>query len=1261
MATELGVAYLSLVADTKQFAGSVRSMLGDMETETRKSSNTAAGIFGGAWKTAAKVGGVAIGGLGAVITGLAAKGGIDRALRVDAAQAKLRGLGHDTKSVEKIMDNALSSVEGTSYTLAEAATTAAGAVAAGIKPGEALEGMLSTVANSAAAAGTDMATMGSIFNKVATVDMAQMDVLNQVADRGLPIYQSLADVMGVTTAEVRKMASAGKIDFKTFEEAMTQSAGTVAEEIGQTLPGRFANLKSAISSLGERAVTQALPHVSDGIAWLTDKVKEARPAAEKLGDTLGKGIGAFAEWMGTTGFPAIKNFLDTLVTLGQEITGVLVPAIQNLVDWVKRNRTVLEPLTVAVGVGTTSWILYRGALSAISKSKAGVTSALGAIRGAVGKLNTTLKANPIGAVIALIAGLVAGLVWFFTKTETGQKIVKKVWGAIKDAIGFVVDWWTNTAQPILVGAWDEIKAAWGAVSDWFRDTFGEAFTAVWEGIKTAAGAVGDWFTGTLAPIFQGAWDGILAAASVVADWYSENLAPVFEAVWGTATDTAKDAAGWYDQHLAPVFEAFGELVQAVMEELVLPVFDTLRTAWETVTKGIADWWGNTLRPTLEDFGGAVKALWNDWVKPSLENLAEGWRILKDAIVEVVGIVGVAIKDFWDKYVSPVLGFVIGLVGAVAAAFWEAWTNYISITFTAMKEGFSVLWTHIKGVWDTIGVVVINVIKTAWEVLKTTLSTIWNAIAIVFSVVWNVMKTTVETILGIIKGVINTITAAIRGDWEGVWDGIRGILDTALGGIRSAIETIFGAVRDFVVKIWDGIKSNTENIWNGIESTVTGVVESVKTSVEDTFSRMATAVGNIWDRIKGAVGRPINVVIGFINDGIIGSYNWVAEKLGIKTLGTISELNLSSASTTRGGGGAPLAAYQDGGYVNLPWSSQRRDPYLGFTPQGMFRFEGEEFIFPRDMARKHRRAFEAMLRGDLEIPQYAGGGAVRPVPGRHSGWNGGRYRSGGWHGGLDFPAATGTPVVAMWPGRVSHLARLNRSYGHHIRIDHGGGLQTLYAHLSQILTSIGAAVSGGSLIGRVGSTGNSTGPHLHLETRIGGRQANPEQYLSGAKQPSGNPIVELSKELGAAISAGFDTVRGWFSGIMDRIREPFEGLLGNLKGSGAFGDLLEGFAGKVREELEAWVKSKLGFAGGTMSAPRGLAWTGERGPELVNFRGGEQVFSAADSLKMLRAGGRNAVNFIEVTGIKYDAVDDFARAIESSQEILEVRRRYSGVG
>lgn len=99
----------------------------------------------------------------------------------------------------------------------------------------------------------------------------------------------------------------------------------------------------------------------------------------------------------------------------------------------------------------------------------------------------------------------------------------------------------------------------------------------------------------------------------------------------------------------------------------------------------------------------------------------------------------------------------------------------------------------------------------------------------------------------------------------------------------------------------------------------------------------------------------------------------------------------------------------------------------------------------------------------------------------------------FHGGLDFAAPTGTAVHATAPGVIS-FAGWNGNYGLCVVIDHGGGTSTLFGHLSAVSSAPGTPVGMGDVIGRVGSTGRSTGPHLHYEVRLGGRPVDPRSYL-----------------------------------------------------------------------------------------------------------------------------------------------------------------------
>jgi murein DD-endopeptidase MepM/ murein hydrolase activator NlpD len=100
----------------------------------------------------------------------------------------------------------------------------------------------------------------------------------------------------------------------------------------------------------------------------------------------------------------------------------------------------------------------------------------------------------------------------------------------------------------------------------------------------------------------------------------------------------------------------------------------------------------------------------------------------------------------------------------------------------------------------------------------------------------------------------------------------------------------------------------------------------------------------------------------------------------------------------------------------------------------------------------------------------------------------------FHEGLDFMAEVGTPIYAAASGIVAAAER-TPDYGNIVKIDHGDGLETRYAHASRLLVKPGQRVEKGQLIAEVGSTGRSTGSHLHFEVRLNGAALDPRKYLT----------------------------------------------------------------------------------------------------------------------------------------------------------------------
>jgi len=187
--------------------------------------------------------------------------------------------------------------------------------------------------------------------------------------------------------------------------------------------------------------------------------------------------------------------------------------------------------------------------------------------------------------------------------------------------------------------------------------------------------------------------------------------------------------------------------------------------------------------------------------------------------------------------------------------------------------------------------------------------------------------------------------------------------------------------------------------------------------------------------------------------------------------------------------------------------------LGKLPLGTPRAVGGPFV-PAKMAPENA-AFERQLlrigtaRGNIDrLTRALAGVPVRkPVPGEIDTTSGFGMRVDPFmhvpamHTGLDFRGETGEAIRATAAGTVTHTG-WSGGYGKMVEIDHGNGLSTRYGHLSSIDVEAGHSVRAGQIVGRMGSTGRSTGPHLHYETRIDGEAVDPQRFLRAGLRLAG---------------------------------------------------------------------------------------------------------------------------------------------------------------
>ncbi|APE35910.1 hypothetical protein BOX37_20390 [Nocardia mangyaensis] len=290
MAVELAVGYVGLVVDTSKVPGQIDNAIragarGAESTGKGIGSRMASGI-GSALKAGVATAGLAAGAL----IGTALTKGFGRLTAIDDAQGKLRGLGHDAQAITTIMDSALAAVKGTAFGLGDAATIAASAVAAGIAPGEELTRYLTLTADAATIAGTSLADMGSILNKATTSGKVFTDDLNQLSDRGIPIFQWLQEEYGVSAEALSKMVQAGKVDAATYRKVITENIGGAAKESGSTIRGAWANVEAALGRVGEAALKPFSDMMKGSMGTATEWADRVAPKVEAAATKVATGL-----------------------------------------------------------------------------------------------------------------------------------------------------------------------------------------------------------------------------------------------------------------------------------------------------------------------------------------------------------------------------------------------------------------------------------------------------------------------------------------------------------------------------------------------------------------------------------------------------------------------------------------------------------------------------------------------------------------------------------------------------------------------------------------------------------------------------------------------------------------------------------------------------------------------------------------------------------------------------------------------------------
>lgn len=689
-------------------------------------------------------------------------------------------------------------------------------------------------------------------------------------------------------------------------------------------------------------------------------------------------------------------------------------------------------------------------------------------------------------------------------------------------------------------------------------TMSEKMATAWENFQEDIGAY-------LLPVMESIGgvlvDTVLPAMSTAVAFISEKAGPVIERLSGFFTGLWETVGKGDLGRVFGDFQQEGSAIQTWIDTSFMPAFNGIIEA----LKGL---WNN-IQPIIAAIGQLIIEKWQQWGPTIMGVFATIREAITNAMTVIMSVINIAagvIGFVWNN----MSGLILGVLGTL---------------FDTLVRVFTSIWNIVGGIWKTLSGLLTGDFGKAFEGLKQIGAGIWGLISGLFTGLGNIVWQALNWIKNSIVGIFTTAWQWLSSTFGGWWAGLGNILMAPINWGKNAIAAAWNGITGFFMNSWNWIKNTFGTLWGGLSGILLAPVNMGKRAIETALNNILVAFGkakvgiaNVWGGIKSAFSAPVKWIANTVVNPLLRAIKTLLNTVGLSSLG--DKISMWDFQGFEGGG----------------WTG----PGPAHAPAGIV--HADEFVIRKES----RRRFESAHPGALgylnmygRLPGYDVGGRVRPVPGQWTTYSG--------HRGIDFPVPSGTPVRSWGAGRVSLIYPGHYSWGKYVKVDHGGGLQTAYAHLSRIATQVGSILAAGQVLGYVGSTGNSTGPHLHWEVWRNGTRVFPAPYLSGSSLAGGSSKTRAVYE--KAGSSGSNPLIDEIAGMINNAAKPF---LKAVPGGGIFASFLDTIPNKIVQGFISKAKSLLGFAAGTNSATPGLHWVGEHGPELVNFAGGEQVFSNSSS-------------------------------------------------
>ena len=798
-----------------------------------------------------------------------------RLTSIDEARAKLTALGNSAEDVELIMDNAMESVTGTAFGFGDAAGQAATLVAAGIEPGEELERVLGLVADSAAVAGVDLNEMGSIFGKVAAGGKLSGEEMAQLLDRQIGLLPVLAEQYGVSSDEMKKMVSDGKVGFEDFTQAMETMMGGGAEKMGKTVRASFQNVGAAAGRLGEALLMPIFQAAPGFLAGITAGLGKATDAVKVV-----------AEW-----------FAEGSLT-----------------------ADLLKASFIGLGSAAVIGVLVGN----LGKLQGVMTSVLGGLKA----LNAGFLLTGPGLAIAGIVAVVAAFVLLWKRSEAFRDFWIGIWDGIVAAVQPAVDFVQEKFE-LVRAAWNELTAAFtggddgygalwdligadnaetlinkvASVGETLRDVrdfvqgvgdilFRGDFTGMPFGIEEDSPIVGILFT--VRDAVMGVWDALKGAGESIGSSVWQTMVSVFEAfvsigqaVWGAFKEIA--GAVWnLIQALAPILLPILKVVGAILGGvilgaifLVIGALHAMAWVWKMVAKVIEvfakviSWLvQNILAPLISIVAKVAAVLINvlagaftwlrekvsafiDWVGPALasfwDGITEAWATATEWLGDLFAALWEGLQTAWETVGQPVVDFVV-------AAFSMLWES-IQLIGRLIGATFEVLFTALGKAWEAWGQPVVDWVVQAFEWMGEKIRLGFDLLVAGWNVLWGWMQLAWDTVgQPIIDGIVwvfqhfwnglNIIFGWLKAGWQLVWDGVQAVYNNVILPVITWIVDKFNWLRAMIDYALRYVKFYIDMAAFKVRMFWHEYVQPMIDNVVDGFNRMLDKIKGWKDNVIG---------------------------------------------------------------------------------------------------------------------------------------------------------------------------------------------------------------------------------------------------------------------------------------------------------------------------------------------------------------------------------------------------------------------------